>query len=302
MNRRTLLATLASLPALPAAVLADPMSVPPIAPLPAGQTTLRPFASAPFPHPSRAAGHDYQGKHYSASASYSDSTVGIYVPSYYRPAETVDLVVHFHGWNNDVPTVLSRYLLREQLEASRRNAILIVPQGPKDAPDSGDGKIELDDGAFARFVNDVAGYLHSAGVTTTASIGKIAVTAHSGGYGAVGGLLTRGGMNDAITDVILFDALYGDFDAFTNWVSPDPSRHFLSLYTAYTAVNNATVMAKMQKPQPNLVMLDGSTMTLAQLQTRAPTFVVTNVAHDDLMQKLDWYELFLKTTALTTTF
>ncbi|HEY5258541.1 MAG TPA: hypothetical protein VIJ12_09215 [Candidatus Baltobacteraceae bacterium] len=297
MNRRTLLAALAALPALPAAVLADPTPSP--APLP-GRTILRPFDSAPFPHASRAGGHDYQGKHYDAATYYSDSTVGIYVPSYYRPGPAVDLIFHFHGWSNDVPTVFTRYQLREQLEASRRNAILIVPQGPKDAPDSGDGKIELDDGGFARLATDVAAYLQSSGITTTTSIGNVVVTAHSGGYGAVGGLLTRGGMNASITDVILFDALYAYFDAFANWVAPNPARHFLSLYTAYTATDNATVIAMMRKSRPDLVTLDGATMTLAQLQTRAPTFIATTVAHDELMQKLDWYELFLKTTALAT--
>jgi hypothetical protein len=302
MNRRALLASLAALSAVPTVGLAQSSPAPSPGPTPSpaalpGRTILRPFASAPFPHSSRANGHDYQGKHYSAAQSYSDSTVGIYVPSYFRSGATVDLIFHFHGWNNDVPTVFSRYLLREQLESSGRNAILVVPQGPKDAPDSGDGKIELDDLGFAHLVNDVAAYLHAAGITTTAAIGKLVVSAHSGGYGAVGGLLTRGGMNASITDVLLFDALYAYFDAFANWVRVDPARHFISLYTAYTAVDNATVMAMMQGPQPNLVMLDGATMTLAQLQTRAPTFIVTNVAHDDLLQK--WFGMFLRATALS---
>lgn len=302
MNRRTLLASLAALSAVPTVGLAQPSLAASPGPTPSpaalpGRTILRPFASAPFPHSSRANGHDYQGKHYSAAQAYSDSTVGIYVPSYFRPGAVVDLIFHFHGWNNDVPTVFSRYLLREQLETSGRNAILVVPQGPKDAPDSGDGKIELDDLGFTHLVNDVAAYLHTAGITDSAAIGKLVVSAHSGGYGAVGGLLTRGGMNASITDVLLFDALYAYFDAFANWVRTDPARHFVSLYTAYTAVDNATVMAMMQGPQPNLVMLDGATMTLAQLQTRAPTFIVTNVAHDDLLQK--WFGMFLRATALS---
>ncbi len=40
-------------------------------------------------------------------------------------------------------------------------------------------------------------------------------------------------------------------------------------------------------------------MTLDELSVRAPTFLLTTeVAHDELMQKFAWYELFLKTTAL----
>ena len=59
-------------------------------------------------------------------------------------------------------------------------------------------------------------------------------------------------------------------------------------------------MAKMQPVRREIRVLDADTMTLAQLQTRMPTFAGTSaVIHDELMQKLDWYELFLKTTALT---
>ena len=58
-------------------------------------------------------------------------------------------------------------------------------------------------------------------------------------------------------------------------------------------------MAKMQAARSNPNVLDAGSMTLAQLQTRAPTFAVTtDVVHDELMQKHDWYELFLKGTAL----
>jgi hypothetical protein len=300
-NRSTFLGGLAAIAAAGPAVLAraDAPAPSPSPAGPPGRTIMQPFATAPFPHASRANGHDYQGKHYDAATYYSDSTVGIYVPSYFRPGAKVDLIVHFHGWNNHVATVFTHYRLREQLEASGRNAILIVPQGPKDAPDSGDGKLELDTGGFARFIADVAAYLASSGITQSTSVGKIVLTAHSGGYGATGGILTRGGLNAQITDVLLFDALYGYFDAFTNWVAGGRSRHFISLYTTYTAVDNAHVMAKMQGPQPNLVVLDDSTLTLAHLQTREPTFIYSDVAHDDLLQKFNWFALFLQTTALS---
>ena len=295
MNRRSLLAALAAFSAAPLAAAADPASSS-LGP-PPGQMFVRPFASAPFPHPSRANGFDYQGTHFSAKDSYSDSSVGIYVPTQFRPSQTVDLIVHFHGWGASVAKVMVYYNLPWQLEASRRNAILVVPQGPKFASDSGDGKIELDDRGFARFVSDILAFLQYASITNLASLGKIVITAHSGGYGAVGGLLTRGGMNASITDVLLFDALFGYFDAFENWVAADPTRHFLSLYIADSAADNVAVAAKMQTPQRNPVMLDAATMTPAQLQTRAPTFILTDVAHDDLPQK--WYETLLRTTALS---
>ncbi len=265
-----------------------------------GRTFLQTFASAPYPHASRKNGHLYQSKLYDAATHYGDSTVGIYVPPGYRDRGAMDFIVHFHGWNNNVQHVLERYRLREQLDASGRNAILIVPQGPKDAPDSGEGKLELDAGGFARFMHDVASWLRANGTTSSDRIGRIVLTAHSGGYGGAGGVLTRGGMNDAITDVVLFDSAYGYYDAFANWVNAASSHHLLSVFTDDTSTGNTALMGMVQSSTPNIYVRLGDTLTEQQLATRAPTFILTtSIAHDDLLTARNWYALFLRSTALT---
>ena len=263
-----------------------------------GRTLVLPFASAPYPHPSRAQGHTYQGRLYDAATHYSNSDVGIFIPDRWRPREgAIDFVVHFYGWDHDIAATFATYRLREQLVESGRNAILVVPEGPTNAPDSGDGKLELDAGGFQRFMTDVAGRLKLMQVSDTARIGSIVLTAHSGGYGGAGGVLTRGGMNDSITDVILFDAAYGYFDAFADWARV-PQHHLLSLFTSDTSTGNAALMGMLQAPTPNLYVRLSESTTLAQLETRAPTFVLTSVAHDELLQKYSWYSLFLQSTAL----
>jgi len=146
MNRRAALATIAAVAATPTLARADALP---------GRTFAPSLPSAPFPHASRANGHDYDKVHYAAATAYADSTVGIYVPTTFSAGKSVDAIVHFHGWNNHVDEVFRRYRLREQVEASGVNAILIVPQGPKDAPDSNDGKLELDQGGLARLLADV---------------------------------------------------------------------------------------------------------------------------------------------------
>lgn len=270
--------------------------------IPGGRTWFRPFGNAPFPHRSRAGGHDYQGKHYDAAGHYDDATVAVFVPDTLRAVNgATDFIVHFHGWNNDVRTVLARYRLREQLVASGRNAVLLVPQGPKDAPDSGDGTLELEPDGFARFMHEAVAWLHANGDIATTGLGRIVLSAHSGGYGGAGGVLQRGGLNDAITDVLLFDAAYGYYEAFAGWVKASAQHHLLSIFTDDTSTGNAALMGMVQAPQPNVYVRLADTMTLAQLQTRAPTFVLTtSVAHDDLLQKRDWYRLFLQATALGT--
>ncbi len=267
---------------------------------PQGRTFFPVLRSAPYPHASRSNGHVYQGKLYDAPAHYADGTVGIYVPPQYRDRGAIDFVVHFHGWNNDVRRVLERYRLREQIDASARNAVLIVPQGPKDAPDSGDGKLELDAGGFARFIDDVLAWLRANGVSGAGRVGQIVLTAHSGGYAGAGGALQRGGMDASITDVVLFDAAYGYYDAFANWTNGAPSRRLLSVFTDDTSTGNTAIMGMVQAPQPNIYVRLGDSLSQTQLETRSPTFVLTtSIAHDDLLTARNWYAMFLRTSALT---
>ena len=265
-----------------------------------GRAIFQPFDSAPFPHASRAGGHRYEGKFFDAATHYSDSTVAVYIPRGFRATASVDYIVHFHGWNNNVHDVLQRYRLPEQVDASGRNAILIVPQGPKDAPDSGDGKLELDQNGFARFMSDVSGWLARGGYVSTDRIGRIVLTMHSGGYGGAGGVLTRGGMNDVISDVILFDSAYGYYDAFAGWTKAAPDNHLLSVFTDDTSTGNTALMGMVQATQPNIFVRLGDTLTNAQLQTRAPTFILTtSIAHDDLLTARNWYATFLQSTRLS---
>jgi hypothetical protein len=285
-----------------AASAAGAAALPPdLGQIPSGRTFVVPFASAPYPHSSRANGHVYEKTLYTAAAHYSNSNIGIFVPNGWHPENgAIDFVVHFYGWNHDVVKTFNTYKLREQLVQSNRNAVLIVPEGPTNAPDSGDGKLELDNDGFKRFMTDVAAWLQQNGVSNVNRIGRIVLTAHSGGYGGAGGVLTRGGMNDAITDVILFDSAYGYYDAFAQWTTAAPAHHLLSVFTDDTSTGNTALMAKVQAPKPNIYVYTGDTLTLAQLQTRAPTFILTtSIAHDDLLTARNWYALFLQSTALS---
>lgn len=265
-----------------------------------GKTFIVPFATAPYPHASRANGHTYDGKLYDAATYYSNSNVGIFVPDGWTPQNgAIDAIVHFYGWRHDVAATFSTYRLREQLLQSTRNAILIVPEGPTNAPDSGDGKLELDDNGFARFISDVSGWLQQSKLSPVDRAGRIVLSAHSGGYGGAGGVLTRGGMNANITDVLLFDSAYGYFDAFAGWAHGQ-DKHLLSIFTDDTITGNVTLIGMLQAPTPSSYVWLSKDLTLDRLRTRDATFILTtDVAHDDLLTHDTWYALFLQTTALS---
>lgn len=266
---------------------------------PDGQTLLHPFNNSPYPHESRAKGHVYDKTVYDAATHYNDSTVGIFIPADYHPSETVDYVVHFHGWSNHVAQVLDRYELRQQIAQSKCNAILIVPQGPKDAQDSGGGKLEHETGAFAALMKEITAFLVSEGKIHTARIGHIALSAHSGGYLVTGAILKHGGMEDAIRDVLLFDASYGELEAFADWAKRNSAHRLVSLFTEHLASANFQLLTLLRQRHVAFETILEPNLNETLLTPRRPLFIHTlDLPHDEVMQKRHYFTLFLRTSAL----
>lgn len=265
---------------------------------PAGDILLRPFAAAPYPHLSRENGFSSSNGTFPKDPHYNDSTVGIVIPPGYVPGDTVDYVVHFHGWGNHVSNVLTQYNLPAQLAAAKVNAILLVPQGPKDAKDSSDGKLELDPGGFKRLITEVTTFLKSEGKIHTDKVGTIALTAHSGGYKVTARILHHGGLTDHISDVILLDASYGNLDDFAEYISHYPTARLISFHTKHLDDENAalqTLLDKSHTPYRTLPEPDLSPTTLAP---RTATFISTTLPHDEVPVKKDYFSITLASSAL----
>lgn len=263
---------------------------------PDGQTILRPFENAPYPHPSRENGF----KTFPRDSHYVDSTVGIFIPADYRAGDTVDFVVHFHGHKNHVSKVFEQYKLPQQLVAAKVNAILVVPQGPKDAADSGDGKLELDKNGFAKLIDEVVEYLNREGKIHTKNVGKIVLSAHSGGYKVLASILDHGGMADHITDALLLDASYGNLEWFANWAKADPTNHRLvSLFTDHLADENQQIMALLDKADVKYRRLDEPKAKDDDFAARGVTFMHTKGPHDQV--PVDYFGRLVKTSALAAT-
>ena len=264
-----------------------------------GQLIVTQLLSAPFPHPKRAEGHRYHDEMFSAKEHYSDSTVAIFIPKNFRETGRIDFVVHFHGWRNHVAGVLRHYQLIEQLVASRRNAVLVIPQGPYDAADSFGGKLE-DPNGFKRFMDDVIATLrHEPSLTRhDFALGNILLSAHSGGYEVLAAILDHGGLPDHIREVWLFDALYAHTDNFLAW-SKNGGR-FLDIYTDHGGTKSETeqLMATLKQRQTSFLSVSETNLDSAQLSTNHLVFVHTDLAHDDVLDKHHTFQDFLETSCL----
>ncbi|MGA2247636.1 MAG: D-alanyl-D-alanine carboxypeptidase/D-alanyl-D-alanine-endopeptidase [Verrucomicrobiota bacterium] len=267
---------------------------------PWGTLLVTQFVNAPFPHPDRAAGHRYHDEFFPAAEHYSDSTVALFIPKQFRAAARVDVVVHFHGWRHTVAGTLEEYKLIEQFAGSGKNAVLLVPQGPRNAADSFGGKLE-DTNGFKAFMDEAAGKLRAAGVLarTNFDIGSVILSGHSGGYHVMAAILNHGGLAGKIREVWLFDALYGNADDFVAWQKNADGR-LLDLYTDHggTKEESELIMANYQTNGVNVFAAEDTNAIPQNLETNRIVFLHSDLAHDDVLSKRGAFGEFLKTSCL----
>jgi len=265
-----------------------------------GRLIVTQFVTAPFPHSSRADGHKYQDKFFPADQHYSDSTVAIFIPKGFREGKRVDVVVHFHGWGNSVEGTLRQFKLIEQFVESRKNAVLVVPEGPKNASDSSGGKLEDPDG-FKRFAEEltVALRLHGGFRKTNFALGSIVLSGHSGGYRVISAILDRGGLSKQIREVWLFDALYAGTENFLAWWDRQHGR-LLNIYTGHGGTKDDTeaMMALLrQRGTPFLARTDTG-VSPKELKSGKLVFLSTDLGHNDVLEKRKTFRSFLETSCL----
>jgi len=186
--------------------------------------------SASFPHRGRQNGYRYGEAYYPADPHYTDSSVQVFVPAGFRARDSVDLVFFFHGWNSSIAEAERDFHLYRQFSESGVNALLVVPELARDAPDSFGGNLE-EGGGFARLVGDLLEALRGFGLLARPKPGRLVLAGHSGAYRVIAQVLDHGGLGANIGEVYLFDALYDLEDLFAEWIKGG-ARRFVSVNAA----------------------------------------------------------------------
>ena len=255
--------------------------------------------NAPFPDKDRNKGYSYKDKFYSFKEHYDDNKVAIFIPKDYSPDKKIDFVVHFHGWFNDVDSVLKTFKLLEQFAGSKKNAILIVPQGPKNAPDSFGGKLTRNNG-FKLFMNEIMTVLKDRNyIPHKSKLGDIILTGHSGGYKVIANILSKGGLVYHIHEVYLFDALYGNIDDYTNWLNKSASKFFI-IYTdsggTIEGVNK--FVSELQNHGISFYHQQTSKVKKWELKKKEIMLLHSNLGHNDVLYKRKMFQRILANSQL----
>ena len=253
--------------------------------------------TAPFPHPARDTGHVYGTKRFPAELHYRDSSVGVFLPRGFRPDKPLDLVVHIHGWSANIDSVIVKFRLAEQLSQSGKNAVLVVPQGPKNAPDSFGGRLEGQD-AFRSFVADVGEALYSRKLVGSPTVRTIVLSGHSGAYRMMSFILLRGGVTDRISEVYTFDALYGQLEKFGHWLANSRGR-FVAIYCDSGGTKSTTESLMEDLRGWNLPFTAGEESDSSlDLKEERVTFIHSELEHNEVIAVRNQFQRFLSTGAL----
>lgn len=168
----------------------------------------------------------YNNKQYTWQEHYNDSIVLVYIPSHFNKKSPFKIVIWIHGWFNNIDSAFKVCQLKEALDSCQQNFILLMPEGPKNAPDSYAGKWEKPN-HFNSFLADIQGQLIKQKLLNKPTKNTI-YAGHSGAYKAIANMLHFG--NAQCQAVILFDALYGEIGKFFNYIKANPTTYFFNVY------------------------------------------------------------------------
>src|SRR6185312_6155931 len=236
-----------------------------------------------FPDTGRAKGHLYDNVLYTAAEHYNDSTVLIIAPKNLDVKKRIDMVFWFHGWRNNVDNAAKRYELTNQFISSHRNAVLVLAETARDAPDSYGGKLE-NPGVFKALVADVLNGLKAKAIIKPKCMaGHILLAGHSGAYRVMARIIKNGGV--PIDEVMLFDALYAETEIFTDWIKADRQHRFINLFTDHGGTLDEThaMIKLLDDAHISYLPLEERDIKPAQYRAQRILFIHSLKQHDDIV-------------------
>jgi hypothetical protein len=271
-----------------------------LAPLPASKTALVPFEISPFPYRGEVPdkhlpffdvldgerlGHNSaRGGIYWEDKTYSDRRVLLHIPKGFDPRRPTLMIVFLHGNEATLAhDVRNRQGVPRQVTESGLNAVLVAPQFAVNALDSSAGRF-WEPGVFAQFIaeaderlTELYGDERARGAFHAA---PVVIAAYSGGYNPAASILQSGRVDGRLRGLLLFDALFGEYDKFADWLVRRPPAFFVSAFGKAARDENATLQRMLTERGVRF-----QTTLPASLALGSVAFIAANdeVKHNDFM-------------------
>jgi hypothetical protein len=249
-----------------------------------------------FPETKRLNGYIYDSNFYDFANHYRDSSVVMIIPdNFHELNDSVDLIFWFHGWHNNIDTALDYYHLATQFITARKNAILVLAEAAKNAPDSYGGKLEQRH-VFKKLVGDVLEQLKANKIISPYSYaGNILLAGHSGSYRVIASILQNGGVH--IKEVDLFDALYGETNKFIEWLQTEKDTRFINMFTntgGGTDEVSLKLMDELKAQKFSVLFSEETNISDTMLKHQSIYFIHSARKHNDIIFSPDNFFLLLQ--------
>jgi len=263
-----------------------------------GRICFTPFAFAPFPHVSRMNGHRWNETEFPYAGHYDDATVAVWVPGHYRPVKEIQVLIHFHGWGNQVSNVVNQFDLTGEITRSGKNVILICPQGPKNASDSTCGKME-EPGNFSLFLDEIQQFLQQEKIVPAGShIQDVILSGHSGAYLVMSKILGNAQDSKKVRETYLFDATYGARESFADWIRKSSSHRLFSIFTDHLTPENMNILYQLQEKGNNSFrVIPDDLINDSFLKDHRVIFTHTKLGHNEVIHVRHYLEMLLRTSS-----
>jgi hypothetical protein len=217
------------------------------------------------------------------------------MPRHLNKTGKIDLIFWFHGWNNNIDTAMRFYEIEKQFIESKRNAVLVMAETAKNAPDSYGGKLE-NPGVFKALVADIMAELKGHGIVNQKSEpGNIVLAGHSGAYRIIAFILEKGRV--PVQEVYLFDALYSQTDKFMSWIQQDKEHHFVNWFTNHgggTDEMSIKMMHQLDDDSLSYTLIEEQSLNSISIKTNRVLFVHSMREHNVIINQPDNLKLLLE--------
>ena len=248
-----------------------------------------------FPDTGRKDPYEYDSVLYEVSAHYQDSSVLLIIPRQLDTAKKIDFIFWFHGWHNNIDTAAVFYDLIKQFVAAKRNAVLVLSETARNAPDSYGGKLEQP-GMFKALLEDVMNEMKRKGIVSNATEpGNIVLAGHSGAFRVIAYILQNGQVK--VQEVLLFDALYSQLDKYSEWISATPSNHFVHWFTNQgggTDKMSELMMLQLKTNRHEYRLTEERAITPEIIKRNRILFIHSTREHNVIINNPDDFQLLLE--------
>jgi hypothetical protein len=246
--------------------------------------------------------------------------VVVVAPAGFRLVKPVRVVIWIRGLGNCATNVVrdrdgectpdaglrDSFQLAAQLQASARNALLIVPELDYDSGNDDPGTLTMPIGLralLAETLNDLKPWL---GNLTIGDLAPLIVAAHSAGWRSQSAILQAAGL--PVAEVWQFDSFFDGIPPVVNWIQLDPGsfvgvppkRRLADLYTDLTEADSENLAQTAETewlPDAGAVLDDRGTGDILDDALRLGlVFKASDLSHNDVPRV--WFRRLLATSPI----